>query len=321
MATAQRLLDLLALFSSNARWSAPDLAARLEVTERTVRRDVERLRELGYPIEGTTGLHGGYQLGAGGKLPPLLLDEDEAVAVGVALAGATGPSGDPSVVEATLSALTKLDRVLPPRLRERLTALRSTTVGLGRPGVPPIDTSALMIIAIACQRPERLRFDYLDAEGRATERHVEPYRLVITKRQWYLVALDRSRNAWRTFRVDRMSSVRSTGIVYTRTEVPDAAALVAEGMALRAYDQHARVRFLAPRAEVAQWLDPLVGVIDDEDDRGTIVLIGGDPDWIARYLAGAETRFEVLEPAAVVHELRALGRRLARLQDPVPVTH
>lgn len=326
MPTADRLLDLLALLTSRAQWSAEELADRLAVTERTVRRDVARLREIGYPIEATTGLHGGYRLGAGGKLPPLLLDDDEAVAVGVALAALAGSPtgvGDPSTdtatdtatstVSASVSALAKLDRVLPPRLRERVTALRDTTVGLGRPGVPLADTGTLVSIAIACGRPERLRFDYLDGGGRHSDRHVEPYRLVITRRQWYLVAFDRSRDAWRTFRVDRMSAVRMTGIVFVRGEVPDAAAFVAEGMAVGAHTLHARVRFLMPAAEVRQCIDPTVGLLDEEDERGTVVVIGGDADWIARYLAGLEEPFEVIEPPEVVEALRAHARRLLRL--------
>lgn len=317
MPTADRLLDLLALFTSRAQWSADELAERLVVTERTIRRDVARLREIGYPIEATTGLHGGYRLGAGGKLPPLLLDDDEAVAVGVALAAIAGaPAGasaDASdVAGASVSALAKLDRVLPPRLRERVTALRDTTVGLGRPGVPLVDTGALVTIAIACGRPERLRFEYLDGVGRSTDRHVEPFRLVVTHRQWYLVAFDRSRDAWRTFRVDRMSSVRLTGIVFVHGPVPDAATFVAEGMAVGAHSLHSRVRFPQPAARVRQWLDPMVGLIDEEDERGTVVIIGGDVDWIARYLAGLEEPFEVIEPPELIEELRAHARRLLR---------
>jgi len=309
MPTADRLLNLLTLFTTRPRWSAEELATRLEITERTVRRDVTRLREIGYPIESGTGTHGGYQLGAGGKLPPLLLDDDEAVAMAIGLGATVGSEG---LADAAVSALAKLDRVLPPRLRERVAAVRQVTLGMRRAGLPAFDTAALVQVAVACRRPERLRFDYRDGSDQESHRHVEPFRLVFTDRRWYLVAYDTGREAWRTFRVDRMSSLHSTGIPFTRGEVPDALALVSEGVAVLSYEMFATVRIHEPRREVEQFLSPMVGVIDHEDEDGTVVRIGGDAAWIARHLAGWEYRYEVLDPPEVRDALRALGQRLVR---------
>jgi predicted DNA-binding transcriptional regulator YafY len=313
MASATRLLSLLAMLSSRPHWTAPELAERLEITERTVRRDIAQLREIGYPVEATPGVHGGYRLGAGGRLPPLLLDDDEAVAMAIALGLAAG-AGSSGLETAAVAALTKLDRVLPPRLRERVAALRNVTLGLRRAEVPAADTDALVLLALACQRPERVRFDYCDASEQTSHRLVEPYRLVFTERRWYLVARDTGRQAWRTFRVDRMSELVATGIPFVHAEVPDAAAQVAEGVALWAYETQATVRIHAPRHAVGRAIDPTVGVIDDErsDDHATVVRIGGDADWIARYLAGIPEPYEVLDAPDVRAELRALGRRLQR---------
>ena len=243
MPTADRLLNLLSLFMSRPQWSAEELADRLEITERTVRRDVTRLREIGYPIDSVTGINGGYRLGAGGKLPPLLLDDDEAVAMAIGLGATLGSEG---LADAAVSALAKLDRVLPPRLRERVAALRQVTLGVRRSGVPAFETDALVLLAVACQRPERLRFEYRANDDRVTQRYVEPFRLVFTARSWYLVAFDRDRDDWRTFRVDRMSDLRPTGTTFTRGEVPDALAQVSEGIAVRGYEMVATVRIHAP---------------------------------------------------------------------------
>jgi len=222
MDTPARLLRLLVLLSARASWTAPELAERLEVTERTVRRDMVRLRDLGYPVEGTTGPYGGYALGAGGRLPPLVLDDDEAVAVAIGLRSAAA-GGAAGIESAALSALTKLDRVLPAPLREQVGALREVTVGLGRSDLPAVDVDALVATALACSRPERLRFDYTDASDNRSDRLVEPFRLVFTRRSWYLVAFDTGRDAWRTFRVDRMRALRLTGARFVHRDAPDAA--------------------------------------------------------------------------------------------------
>jgi predicted DNA-binding transcriptional regulator YafY len=309
--TPVRLLRLLTLLSARPWWHGADLAGRLEVTERTLRRDVTRLRALGYPVDASTGPYGGYRLGAAGHLPPLLLDDDEGVAVAVALRAVSGGGGS-GLETAALSALTKLDQVLPVQLRERVTALRTVTVGLRSVELPPADLELLVVLAVACRRPERLRFTYLDGQGNTTDRHVEPFRLVYTARRWYLVAYDTGRTAWRTFRVDRISEAKGTGVPFERTEEPDAAALVARGVALAAHPIQARVRLYVDAEEAARHVGPTVGVIEASDGASTTVAIGGDREWIASYVAGLSCRFEVLEPTEVRAAVRELGARLMR---------
>ena len=306
-----RLLRLLGLLSSRAWWSAGELAAETGVTERTVRRDVTRLRDLGYPVEATTGRHGGYTLGRGGHLPPLVLDDDEAVAVALGLRTAAG--GATGSESAALSALAKLDQVLPARLRERVAAVAAVTVGLRGPGLPEVDLDQLVTAGLACRRPERLRFTYRAADDAASERHVEPYRLVYTDRYWYLVAFDPDRDDWRTFRVDRMSELHLTNARFTpRADPPDAVALVSRGVAVAAYEHQVQVRLHVSRDDAARRLPPTVAVLEAETDETCLARIGGDADWIARELAGLECAFEVLDSQAVRAELRALGRRLVR---------
>jgi predicted DNA-binding transcriptional regulator YafY len=311
MDTAGRLLRLLTLLSSRPWWTGAELVDRLEITDRTLRRDITRLRQLGYPVEATTGPYGGYRLGAAGRLPPLLLDDDEAVAVAVALRAAS--EGTASGLEtAALSALTKLDQVLPVGLRERVGALRTVTIGLRRAELPPVDLDVLVVAAVACRRPERLRFRYTNADGAGSDRRVEPFRLVYTERRWYLVAYDLDRQDWRTFRVDRVGPPVATGAKGVAREAPDAAALVAEGVAVRAYDVQARVRFPVPREVLEQHIAPTVGVIEQgrAGARTSTAVIGGDIDWIARYLASMPFPFDVLEPPAVRDEVAALARQL-----------
>jgi predicted DNA-binding transcriptional regulator YafY len=310
MDTPTRLLRLLGLLSSRAGWTGAELAERLEVTERTLRRDITRLRDLGYPIEGSSGPYGGYQLGSGGRLPPLVLDDDEAVAVAMALraVATVGASGEEP---AALSALTKLDQVLPATLRDRVNALATVTIGLRRGDLPPVDVDTLITAALACRNLEGLRFDYRDANDAATSRDVQPYRVVYTDRQWYLVAFDPTRDDWRTFRVDRMSTVRSTRARFTRTDdLPDAAKLVARGLAVASYSTRAVVRLYLPLHEATRLISSTIAVLEAGDDGTTMAQIGGDADWIARYLSSLECRFEVVEPDEVRAELHALGQRL-----------
>ena len=247
-----------------------------------------------------------------------MLDDEEAVAVAIGLRSAA--AGDATGIEsAALSALTKLDRVLPVHLREQVAALRSVTVGLGRSDLPAIDVDALVTTALACSRPERLRFAYIDASENVSDRLVEPFRLVFTRRSWYLVAYDTSRSDWRTFRVDRMTELRLTGARFVHREAPDAASMVAEGMAVNAHPLQARVRLHLPIEEARTFIPRTIAILEpDSDPASTIARIGGDPDWIAHYLAGLECRVEVLEPEEVRVAMRALARRIA---DDHPRTH
>ncbi len=320
MDTSARLLRLLVLFSTRPAWGAQELVERLEVTPRTLRRDVTRLRELGYPIESTTGRYGGYTLGAGGRLPPLLLDDDEAVAVAVALQNVSR-SADPMLGEPAVAALAKLSQVLPSGLRERVDTLGAVLVHAGRPpgrvrSAPDIDV--LMALAHACRAGDRIRFDYERGDGSQTRRHVEPHRLVSLKNRWYLVAFDLDRDDWRTFRIDRVTGPQATGAKAVERPAPDAAALVAEGVAVRVYETSALVCLPVPPAIAAQEISPAVGVIEttDADAEETLVRIGGDLDWIARYLVSLPFPAEVRDPPELRTELRRLARRILRQHPP-----
>lgn len=312
METSARLLKLLSLLQAKPSWTGPDLASRLEVTDRTLRRDVARLRALGYPVEAISGPHGGYELVPGGAIPPLLLDDDEAVAVAVGLrtAAAGGMFG---FEDAALSALAKIESVLPNRLRTRVGDLHSATVvGSGRSGTP-VDPAALITLARACQRPERLRFQYTAADGAATERHVEPYHIVHLTRRWYLVAFDRDRNDWRSFRVDRMARIVETGMRFERRTAPDPIAFVSEGMAVSAYRYQATVILHLPLADAERVIPRTLGVVEAAGKTRTRLRIGADDlDWIAGYLAGLPCRFKVEDPPELRSALAALAERISQ---------
>src|SRR5690242_7653356 len=188
--TSSRTLRLLSLLQTHRYWPGPELADRLGVSARTLRRDVDRLRELGYPVEAQRGLEGGYQLGAGASLPPLVLEDDEAVALALGLRLAAQGAVD-GIEEASVRALAKVGQIMPPRLRRQVEALRTATVPAAwRGGGPNVDAEALTLLAQACRDEERLRFGYTAQNGEQSSRHVEPHRLVSMGRRWYLVAYD-----------------------------------------------------------------------------------------------------------------------------------
>ncbi|HZX08337.1 helix-turn-helix transcriptional regulator [Kribbella sp.] len=201
-----RLLRLLSLLQSRREWSGRELADRLGVTERTVRRDVERLRALDYPVTGTTGTAGGYRLGSGTHLPPLQLDDDEAIAVALGLVGAAG-GGVSGMADSSMSALAKLEQVLPARLRPQLAAVGSAAEAIPRPGLPQVDPGVLAVLARCCRNHELVAFDYNGRSRATTRRRVEPHQLLTLAWRWYLLAFDPDRDDWRIFRVDRISSV------------------------------------------------------------------------------------------------------------------
>jgi predicted DNA-binding transcriptional regulator YafY len=306
-----RMLRLLSFLQARPNWTGPELAGRLGVTDRTLRRDVGRLRSLGYPVEALSGPAGGYQLAPGGALPPLLLDDEEAVAVALGLRSAAA-GGLPGFEDAALAALAKIEQVLPVRLRDQIGALDESTIRLQRPLSPaePLDPDHLVTVAQACRRPERLRFDYVDAQGRASERHVEPLQLVHASRRWYLVAWDRDREAWRTFRVDRIRRPVLTGMRFVHHDPPNPGALVAEALAVSVYRWQAKVLMRVKPDRAARLVSPTVGVLSPTRG-GTLLRIGGDDlEWIARYLAGLPCRFEVLEPVELRQALRSLADHL-----------
>ncbi|PZG17688.1 DNA-binding transcriptional regulator [Micromonospora craterilacus] len=308
--TSARLLRLLSLLQQRRDWSGADLAHRLRVTTRTVRNDVDRLRQLGYQVDSTTGPAGGYRLGAGSALPPLLLDDDEAVAVAVGLRAAAAGTVT-SIEEVSLRALTKLERTLPARLRPRVDALRGTTVSAAGGG-PTVDADTLTMIAAAAHNHERLRFRYVGHDGQRTERDVEPHTLVFTGRRWYLLAWDTDRRDWRTFRADRVRPSPPAGPRFVPREPPggDAAAHVLRGVRSEVWTYQARIRMHAPAAVVAERSTTTSGQVIPLDD-GTCELVTGTDSLtdLATYLAKFDVPFTVLEPPKLREVLRELAAR------------
>jgi predicted DNA-binding transcriptional regulator YafY len=312
MQTSARLLRLLSLLQARADWSGQELADRLGVTTRTVRNDMERLRGLGYPVHATPGVGGGYRLGAGAALPPLLLDDDEAVAVAVGLRTAAGGSVT-GIQETSVRALAKLEQVLPSRLRHRVDALQTATVEIPAKG-PTVAAEVLTAIAGACRDHQRLRFDYRDHDGSASLRTVEPHRLVHDRGRWYLVAWDTDQQDWRTFRADRIRPRTPAGPRFAPREPPDGdvATYLLRGVGSATWRYRARVRVHAPAALVAGRLPPAVQV-EAVDEHTCIVAAGSDtPQMLAVYLGLLDVDFEVVEPPELVEQLRTLADRYRR---------
>jgi predicted DNA-binding transcriptional regulator YafY len=309
--TAARLLRLLGLLQRRPYWSGAELAERLGVGPRTLRRDAERLRALGYPVDSAPGPGGGYRLGVGTELPPLLLDDEEAMAVAVVL-GVSAAAAIPGVERAALATLDRVDRLLPPRLRSQLAALRATTVSLAPPRDIAVPPERLIRLARACDGCERAVFRYRTRQGHEAERRVEPHRLVATERLWYLVAYDLDRGDWRTFRVDRMGEVRLTGHTFVARALADAAQLVAESIAVAPYLFQARVRIEAPAAEVRRRVPGEVGLVKPAGAGAAWLELGADTlPWLAGYLVELGLDFEVEDPPELRDYLATVGRRLA----------
>jgi len=311
--TSARLLRLLSLFQAQRYWSGADLSERLKVTARTLRRDVDRLRSLGYPVHSSTGTAGGYQLGAGATLPPLLLDDEEAVAVAVGLR--TAASGTVSgIEEASVRALAKLEQVLPSRLRKRVAGLHSFIVQLASGG-PQIDAGTLTLLASACRDYEMLGFDYQSRDGSPSVRQVEPHRLVHNGRRWYLAAWDAGRNDWRTFRVDRIRSKITTGARFTPRPAPDGdfAAYVARSVSYAPSSIQAKVKLAASKEKVAERIPPGAGTLEVVDE-GSCVLHTGESslDMLTVYLGLIGFDFEILEPPELIERVRLLSERFGR---------
>ena len=262
METSARLLRLLSLLSMQRDWSGADLAERLDVDVRTVRRDIDKLRSLEYPVHSTSGTAGGYRLCAGAALPPLLLDDEEAVAVAVGLRGAAVGTVA-GIEETSVRALLKLEQVLPSRLRRRINALQSLTVSLTGAG-PTVDPQTLTTIAAACRDHERLCFAYRSHDGTASTRIVEPHRLVHTPRRWYLLAWDTGREDWRTLRVDRIENTPSAGPRFTPRPPPaeDVAGYVSQAVASAPYRYRARILLHTSADQAAHSVSPTVGRIE-----------------------------------------------------------
>ena len=311
--TTGRVLQLLGLLQSRRVWSGDELAARLGVTTRSVRRDVERLRDLGYPVAASKGHGGGYQLGAGAALPPLLLDPDEAVAMAVCLRLAAGGTVA-GVGESALRALSKLDQVMPSRLRSQVSAVHEATVML-TPNNPEsvVEPDVLMTLARASRDREHVTAAYVDRAGNATRRRLEPYQLVTTGRRWYLLAYDRDRLDWRSLRLDRMSEVAAAGTTFTPRDAPDAADYVQRSISASPYRYVARVRYQAPLDAVAPHFSPGSAQLSADGPDACIVTAGADdPQRMALYFAMVDAEFEILEPPEVAEAMTVVADRLRR---------
>src|SRR5881396_939645 len=320
--TSSRLLELLSLLQARRAWSGSELADRLEVSRRTIRRDVERLRDLGYPVESITGPAGGYRLRAGTAMPPLLLDDDEAIAIAVGLRTAARASVT-GIEETAVRALVKLEQVLPTHLRRRVRALGSATIS-PPVGGPTVDPQDLTVIAAACRDSERLRFAYRSRDGTDSRREVEPHALVNLGWRWYLLAWDRRREDWRSFRVDRLARPASTGVRFTARRLPakDAAAFVKESIIGAPNRFEARVTLRAAANEIASRVPARWGTVEPIDEH-TCEYRTGDDDlgWLALRVAMLGVDFEVQEPPELLEHLRVLAERLEHAARPRPSDH
>jgi predicted DNA-binding transcriptional regulator YafY len=306
-----RLLDLLSLLQARRDWPGAELAERLEISGRTVRRDIDRLRSLGYPVESLTGPAGGYRLRAGTAMPPLLLDEEEAIAIAVGLRTAARASVT-GIEETSIRALVKLEQVLPAHLRRRVAALGAATIA-PPVGGPTVDPQQLTTIAAACRDLECLRFAYRSRDGTDTRREVEPYALVNLGRRWYLLGWDRGREDWRTFRVDRLSRPAATGRRFTPRELPakDAAAYVQQNISGAGSRYEARVTVHASADELARRHPYVTGALRRIDAHRCELRTSDDNlDWLAIRIAMLGVDVEVHEPPELIAQLDVLARRL-----------
>ncbi|MFI6320524.1 helix-turn-helix transcriptional regulator [Nonomuraea sp. NPDC050556] len=297
--TSGRMLRLLSLLQNHRHWPGAELCERLGVSERTLRRDIDRLRELGYPVDAHRGVAGGYQLRSGTAMPPLLLDDDEAVAIAASLLS--------TVEETSLGALTKVVQVMPPRLRRRVDALRLAT-STSAPQTASVDASTLTTIAQACRDAERLTFTYSERP-----RTVEPHRLVSLKRRWYLVGWDLDRADWRIFRLDRLTGPSTTGTRFRPRDLPDAAAFVESRFGSRATRWSIILRMRAPAPSVERVVAVTGGRVAPVDaETCDLHLDVDDFDWPTLVLAAVGADFEVLQPEEFRAYLRDLGGRFLR---------
>ncbi|MHB8431299.1 MAG: helix-turn-helix transcriptional regulator [Acidimicrobiales bacterium] len=312
--TSSRMLRLLSLLQAQRYWSGGDLAERLGVSLRTLRRDIERLRDLGYPVDAQRGVEGGYQLAPGAALPPLVLDDEEAVALAVGLLSAA-QSPVAGTAEASVRALGKVIAVMPTRLRHRVEALRlSTESAAWAPPASSIDVNVLTTLAAACRDLEQLHFDYTAAGGARSERRVEPHRLVSLGRSWYLVAYDLDRHDWRTFRLDRLRAPRASGARFETRDLPsgDATSFVRESIANAprpfAVDAVVAAPAAAVRARIGQWSS-----VEEQTEHTCQLQISAESlDWAAFALAVIGADFRIHGPPELVEHLRAWADRFAR---------
>jgi predicted DNA-binding transcriptional regulator YafY len=314
LTSSTRLLRLLSLLQTRSHWLGPELAERLEVHPRTLRRDVDRLRQLGYPVQASSGVAGGYAFRAGQALPPLLLADDEALAVAIALrtatAGAVGGMEEPA-----LCALVKLEQAMPLRLRQQVDALRSRILPMD-PAGPVVEASLLARLATACRDQMQLGFAYQDGQGRTTQRMVQPQGVVHTGMRWYVVAWDCNRADWRTFRIDRMVGAPQVGAHFPPRTGPDGGdlkAYVSRSISAAPQGDEARVVLHAPFAEMARRIPASAAAVTPVDDGSErCLLVCGASDSLVFWLMALAVEFEVLAPASLQERLRVAGERALR---------
>jgi predicted DNA-binding transcriptional regulator YafY len=302
------MLELLSLFQARRSWSGAELAERLAITERTVRRDIERLRLLGYPVEAVPGRYGGYQLGRGGRLPPLLFNDDEAAAIAIGLRSAIDGSVT-GLEEPAVSALAKLDQLLPTHVARRVRSLHESTASmLWGPQDQQVDSADLITLAHACSQQHRVRFAYTDKSGRGSSRLTEPLRLVRSGPRWYLVARDIDRHDWRTFRLDRIRDLESVGTRFELEDPPDPVKMVTDGLAEGSFPFRARIRLPVPVEEATRMVPRTFAVLEGEGGTTVVELGSATLERMVGYLAGLRPPCQVLDPP----ELRLALRRHAR---------
>ncbi|MFC4564532.1 helix-turn-helix transcriptional regulator [Nocardiopsis mangrovi] len=314
--TSARLLRLLGLMQARHDWTGPELAERLGVSRRTVRRDIDKLRTLGYPIDAAGGVGGGYTLAPGAVLPPLLLDDEEAVAVAVGLRTAAGGAVT-GIAETSVRALAKLDRMLPSRLRRQADALEAALVALPAPGAT-VGAATLTAMASAIRDNVRLRFGYTAYDGERTVREVEPYRLVQFGRRWYLFAWDTDKTGWRRFRADRCALRTPNGPRFSPRPLPDdLAGRFVRDMAVDRYRHQAVLTMHASAERVADEVPPAIGVVEPVDEATCTLRIGSDRlDHLAVWVATFGFDFDVREPPELAEEITVLVERLRRAVEP-----
>jgi predicted DNA-binding transcriptional regulator YafY len=313
--TSARTLRLLSLLQTHRYWPGAELAERLRVSPRTLRRDIGRLRELGYPVQAQRGAEGGYQLAAGAALPPLVVDDEEAVALAVGLQAAAQGAVE-GIAESSVRALAKVVQVMPARLRRRAEALSAMTVpgSWASTARASVDSGILTIVALACRDSERIRFSYTAADGQHTARHVEPHRLVWLSRRWYLVGYDLTRHDWRSFRVDRLTEPRGTGAPFRPRELPaaDAAEFVRAGIGnvMAAYD--VEVLIDAPAQDVRERIGRWSIVEDIGAARCRVRMTPDSLDWPLMALGVVGAEFQVISPPELLDRVRDWGGRFSR---------
>jgi predicted DNA-binding transcriptional regulator YafY len=319
--TSSRTLRLLSLLQTRRYWPGEDLAGQLGVSPRTLRRDIDRLRELGYPIQAQRGVAGGYQLAAGTVLPPLVVDDEEAVALALGLQAAAQGAVE-GIAESSVRALAKVVQVMPAQLRRRVQALGAMTVPASWEGAaaPGVDPGILTTMALACRDTERIRFSYTAADGQQAERHVEPHRLVLLGRRWYLAGYDLDRNGWRSYRLDRLTGPRATGTRFRPRELPaaDAATFVRAGIQSTRSGYDIEVIVEACAEVVSERIGRWVTVSEISATRCRVRMTADALEWPIMGLGLTGADFQVISPPELIDWVRDWGARFSRAAGPRP---